>query len=330
MYEYTGKGKFPIEWKYQGKAKTETNIDLTAGGNVKENPGKVPSKVIPKIPPNNEPERDNSQDFEGDSNPESTTQSDEESTTQTEDDLISNDGWVPLFRKSMDSQVFQNPGLWKVWTWCLMKASHTEQWVPMKTGRGKTEVHLMPGQFIFGRKTAAKELRMKPSTVRNRMQKLKNMQNLDTLEDSQKDRQYSIVTLTNWEFYRELQKKGTAKGTGKRTIKGQAKDTYKKNKKKKPYSLTSIEVQLSELLLNLILERSNGFKRPDPQKWARHIDLMLRVDKREPEEIEKVIKWCQSDVFWQNNILSTAKLRKQYDQLALKMGEGKKPKPDIF
>ena len=39
------------------------------------------------------------------------------------------------------------------------------------------------------------------------------------------------------------------------------------------------------------------------------------------EVIEKVIKWCQGDPFWQNNILSTAKLRKQYDQLALKMEE---------
>lgn len=133
--------------------------------------------------------------------------------------------WVPLFRKSMNSQVFANEGLWKVWTWCLMKASATEQWVPIKTGRGVTEVRIMPGQFVYGRKQAAKKLRMKESTVRNRMKKLENMQNLDT----QNNTHYSLVTLTNWERYRDLMKKRT----GNRPINGQQTDTYKKKKKKK-------------------------------------------------------------------------------------------------
>ena len=34
-----------------------------------------------------------------------------------------------------------------------------------------------------------------------------------------------------------------------------------------------------------------------------------------------MIEWCQTDEFWQDNILSTAKLRKQYDQLVLKMNK---------
>jgi len=226
-----------------------------------------------------------------------------------------NEGWVPLFRKSTKSQVFQNEGLWKLWTWCMMKASHTEQWVPIKTGKGITEVHLQPGQFIFGRKTAAKELKMKPSTVMKRMLKLKNMQNCNT----QSSTHYSVVTLTNWGFYRELMKKVTAKVTPKE----QPRNTYKNDKKEKNniYGQNSDEFRLSELLLNLILKRRYSFKKPDLQKWAKHIDLMIRKDERDIIEIEKVIIWCQADTFWQNNILSTAKLRKQYDQLALKMNE---------
>jgi len=62
--------------------------------------------------------------------------------------------WVKLWRKSVDSQAFQNEGLWKVWSWCLMKANHAEAWFPLETGRGTTEVHLQPGQFLFGRKVA--------------------------------------------------------------------------------------------------------------------------------------------------------------------------------
>ena len=61
---------------------------------------------------------------------------------------------------------------------------------------------------------------------------------------------------------------------------------------------------------------------------------MLRIDKRNPQIIEKLIIWCQQDNFWQNNILSTAKLRAQYDQLLLKMNSTKektevKPQPDL-
>ena len=71
--------------------------------------------------------------------------------------------------------------------------------------------------------------------------------------------------------------------------------------------------------MSLILERNSKFKKPDLQNWAIHLDRMIRIDKRDPAEIFQVIQWCQADDFWQNNILSTEKLRKQYDQLAMKM-----------
>ena len=50
---------------------------------------------------------------------------------------------------------------------------------------------------------------------------------------------------------------------------------------------------------------------------------MIRLDNRDPVEIEKVILWCQEDTFWQNNILSTKKLRFQFDQLVFKSKESK-------
>jgi len=89
--------------------------------------------------------------------------------------------------------------------------------------------------------------------------------------------------------------------------------------------------KLLKLLMDLILERRPNFKKPNLQTWAKDIDKMIRLDKRDPKEIEKVIRWCQadegkpgSDFSWQDNILSTGKLRKQYDQLAFKMAKGGK------
>ena len=80
--------------------------------------------------------------------------------------------------------------------------------------------------------------------------------------------------------------------------------------------------RLALLLLDLIIERNPKHKKPNLRKWEIHIDRLIRIDKRKPEIIEQVIRWCQSDDFWQDNILSTEKLRKQFDQLFLKMNKG--------
>ena len=106
-----------------------------------------------------------------------------------------------------------------------------------------------------------------------------------------------------------------SEGTEPRSIKAlndvQSSSSYTSSSK-------SSSLYLSELLLNLILERRNSFKRPDLKKWERHVDLMIRKDERSICEIEEVIRWCQQDSFWQNNILSTQKLREQFDQLYMK------------
>ena len=141
-----------------------------------------------------------------------------------------NQGYIKVYRKTIGSQVFQNEGLFKVWMWCLLKANHKGQWVSIKTGRGTTEVWVEPGQFIFGRKTAAKELKMKPSTVWKRIIKLKNMRNLNIESNTH----YSVITVINWEFYQGNEKKGTSKVTGKE----QPSNTNKneENEKKDIYS----------------------------------------------------------------------------------------------
>ena len=93
---------------------------------------------------------------------------------------------------------------------------------------------------------------------------------------------------------------------------------HKRNSKEKTLSLDSIEYKLASLLFELITKRNPTHKQPNLQAWAKEIDLMIRVDSRSPEAIEQIIKLCQADPFWQNNILSTKKLREKFDQLSLK------------
>ena len=96
------------------------------------------------------------------------------------------------------------------------------------------------------------------------------------------------------------------------------------NVKEEPLPKNSHPLNLSTLLLNLILERNKNFKQPNLNEWSTHIDRMIRIDRRDPKQIRDVIHWCQQDDFWQGNILSTKKLRIQFDQLWMKMNKGPK------
>ena len=93
----------------------------------------------------------------------------------------------------------------------------------------------------------------------------------------------------------------------------------------KTFLSDSIEYRLSIKLFDTIKKRNSEHKTPNFQKWAKDINLMIQTDGRKPEKIAAVIAWSQADDFWQNNILSPAKLRKHYDSLFLKMnGTGTK------
>ena len=100
------------------------------------------------------------------------------------------------------------------------------------------------------------------------------------------------------------------------TIKGKEKKG-KETKLNKEYLENSNEFRLSKLLLSLIVQRNTNHKLPNIQAWSSEVNRMISIDNRNIESIEKVIRWCQADSFWMNNILSTKKLREKFDQLTL-------------
>jgi len=96
-------------------------------------------------------------------------------------------------------------------------------------------------------------------------------------------------------------------------------ETKPKPSTAKTFDESSDTYRLAALLLQKILERKPNFKKPNLQAWAGSVDRILRGDGRSVQAVENVIVWCQKDDFWQNNILSTGKLREKFDQLELKM-----------
>ena len=81
--------------------------------------------------------------------------------------------------------------------------------------------------------------------------------------------------------------------------------------------------QACNLIADLI--EANGSKRPAvTDKWLSDMERLNRIDERSWEQITRAIEWCQADDFWRGNIMSPAKLRKQYDQLRLAAQRGNK------
>lgn len=81
------------------------------------------------------------------------------------------------------------------------------------------------------------------------------------------------------------------------------------------------DMEFAHQLYSRMLENNPDVKKPNFDKWADEFRLIRERDNRTEEQIRYLIDWTQSDSFWKGNILSPSKLRKQFDQLAVKVRE---------
>ena len=115
--------------------------------------------------------------------------------------------YIKLFRKLLNSPIFENEKALKIWIWCLLKATHKER-VQLV---GQQEVTLQKGQFIFGRKKASEELKMTESTIYKYIKLLEKLQMISVNSNNK----FSIVTVEKWEEYQIEELKDNNKVTTK-------------------------------------------------------------------------------------------------------------------
>ena len=87
----------------------------------------------------------------------------------------------------------------------------------------------------------------------------------------------------------------------------------------KRYADDSQYMKVAVYLFEKIKERLPNKKEPDFQKWADEVRKTVELDGVPVERYKEVLDWSQNDDFWQANILSTNKLRKQFDTIYLQM-----------
>uniref|UniRef100_A0A6M3LUC9 DNA replication protein n=1 Tax=viral metagenome TaxID=1070528 RepID=A0A6M3LUC9_9ZZZZ len=164
-------------------------------------------------------------------------------------------GYVKLWRKILDAGWLKQPKLCTFWLWCLLKASHKEIDIIV----GYQKVHLMPGDFIFGLKSASKELRMSIQSIRTIVNFLKEAQNL-TLKVTNK---FSIVSVANWDIYQGEENEINIQTNKQLTIKQQATNNKQECKELKNVKNINTVPSLEEVK-SYCLERKNSV---DPDKW---------------------------------------------------------------
>jgi len=138
---------------------------------------------------------------------------------------MTDQGWVKVHRKLLDWPWFKYPATAHLWQYCLLRANHKAATV----AAAGQEVHLEPGQFIFGRAKAAADTGLSPKQVRTALAHLLSAKCVFRANHPAK--QFSILTVAKWEAYQSVtidrgQRPGQA-GANQGPTKGQPRATDK-------------------------------------------------------------------------------------------------------
>lgn len=115
--------------------------------------------------------------------------------------------YIKLFRKLLNSPIFENEKALKIWIWCLLKATHKDRLQLV----GQQEINLQKGQFVFGRKKASEELKMSESTIYKYIKLLEKLQMISVNSNNK----FSVITVEKWEEYQIEELKDNNKVTTK-------------------------------------------------------------------------------------------------------------------
>lgn len=105
------------------------------------------------------------------------------------------DGWIKLHRAVVDSAVFDDAEVLKVWIWLLCNVSYEDHEIIY----GGSVVQIKKGQLITGRKKLAQQLKMSESKVYRALNLLEALGNVNIKPNNR----FSLITLINWAKYQD-------------------------------------------------------------------------------------------------------------------------------
>ena len=240
-------------------------------------------------------------------------------------------GYIGLFRELLNKPIWHSstPEQKVILITLLLMANHQEkewEW-------GGLKFKARPGQFVTSLESISSNAGkgISQQNVRTALVRFKKLEFL-TDESTKTGR---LITIVNWDLY-QVKKLRANKATNidltdtsQRPNKDLTPNNNDKNDKNDKNERTSSRTNKfaddsSEFILacelyNLILANNPKAVKPNLQTWAKEFDLIIRIDKRDLEDIREVMEWSQQDSFWQGNIHSPRSIRKQFDKLTVQM-----------
>ena len=104
-------------------------------------------------------------------------------------------GYIKVWRRSIDSAIWKNLNAWRVFEYCLLKATHK----PITLSVGQAIVNLERGQLVFGRRQAAYDCGISEGQVRGAIVCLRRA----NMIASNPTNKYSILTIVNYGHYQD-------------------------------------------------------------------------------------------------------------------------------
>jgi len=234
--------------------------------------------------------------------------------------------WVKLHRKIIDSRVFSDEKLLKVWVWCLCRAGFREQY-----WRGKS---VAVGSFITGRKSGADECGLHPSSFHRAMKRLEEWKMIERKSNNR----WTTVSVCNWGSYQNQddadrttseQPANSGRTAGeqpantveecKESKEGkECKEDSTADKSARRFTYSGGDAETARWMHSLNTTLQPDRKPPSIEAWANEIRLMRERDNRTDEAIRSLYEWCHNDSFWSVNIMSPQKLRDKWDNIKLR------------
>ena len=200
-------------------------------------------------------------------------------------------GYVLHARKIQSSEIsYKPPHFREIFNWLYRNANYKDR---HRLKRGQllcTYKEILEGLswYVGGRKGMYSK-----SQCQSALKYLKRT----TMITTTKTTRGMIVTICNYDYYQDSHNyENHTRTTEKSTREPHENHTlYKKECKnvkneKNKYSEDGNEIRLAQLLCTLCKNDDPKFKEPNFQKWAGHIDRLMRIDGRTPLEVETVIR----------------------------------------
>lgn len=234
-------------------------------------------------------------------------------------------GFIKTWRSIQHDPIYKDSYAFHLFQHCVIGAARKPKVVILQHGQ---VVPLERGQLITGREKLHQQTGISENIIRHRLKLLENIGKITTKSTNK----FSIITVRNYDQFQGAEDKEAPTDAPtshqQTTTNKKVEEEGKRNEKKEIKRGISSEVseealRLAQLFLESIRECNPDFKpsfdQKDLDRWACDIDLMMRIDKRSPDQIREVITWLKGDSFWWKNIQSGEKLRKQFDRLVAEM-----------